>query len=46
MKLVGNCSKQNLRQKNGKVLTLSMYYDKGSSNQKEQAEYLQAEFKN
>lgn len=36
---------KNLRQKNGKVLTLSMYYDKGSSNQKEQAEYLQAEFK-
>ncbi|EFS16580.1 staphylopine-dependent metal ABC transporter substrate-binding lipoprotein [Staphylococcus capitis] len=36
---------KNVRQKNGKDLTLSMYYDKGSSNQKEQAEYLQAEFK-
>ena len=36
---------KNVRQKNGKDLTLSMYYDKGSSNLKEQAEYLQAEFK-
>lgn len=28
---------KNVRQKNGKDLTLSMYYDKESSNQKEQA---------
>lgn len=35
----------NIRQKDGKALTLSMYYDKGSSEQKEQAEFLQAEFK-
>ena len=35
----------NIRQKDGKALTLSMYYDKGSSEQKEQAEFFQAEFK-
>ena len=39
-------TKEKRPSKNGKDLTLSMYYDKESSNQKEQAEYLQAEFKN
>lgn len=34
-----------VRQKDGKNLEMAMYYDKGSSSQKEQAEYLQAEFK-
>lgn len=33
------------RQKDGKDLALSMYYDKASASQKEQAEFLQAEFK-
>ena len=46
MKLAEVDQRENVRQKNGKDLTLSMYYDKESSNQKEQAEYLQAEFKN
>lgn len=34
-----------MREKNGKALAMSMVYDKGSSSQKEQAEFLQAEFK-
>ncbi len=34
-----------VRQKDGKNLEMAMYYDKGSSSQKEQAEYLQAEFR-
>lgn len=34
-----------VRKKDGKELTMTMYYDKGSSSQKEQAEFLQAEFK-
>lgn len=31
--------------KEGKDLNLKLYYDKGSSSQKEQAEFLEAEFK-
>lgn len=34
-----------VRQKEGKDLNLKLYYDKGSSSQKEQAEFLEAEFK-
>ena len=34
-----------IRQKDGKDLTMTMYYDKGSTSQKEQAEFLEAEFK-
>lgn len=34
-----------IREKEGKALELALYYDKGSSSQKEQAEFLQAEFK-
>ena len=34
-----------VRQKDGKELNLTLYYDKGSSTQKEQGEYLEAEFK-
>ncbi|PHK50132.1 staphylopine-dependent metal ABC transporter substrate-binding lipoprotein [Staphylococcus edaphicus] len=34
-----------VRQKDGKDLTLSMYYDKASASQKEQAEFLQEAFK-
>ena len=34
-----------VRQKDGKDLAMTMYYDKGSTSQKEQAEFLEAEFK-
>ncbi|REH99049.1 ABC transporter substrate-binding protein, partial [Staphylococcus felis] len=34
-----------MRQKDGQPLTLALTFDKGSSSQKEEAEYLQSEFK-
>lgn len=37
--------KDKVREKDGKALKLSIYYDNGSSNQKEEAEFLQSEFK-
>lgn len=36
---------KHVRQKDGKDLAMSMYYDKDSTSQKEQAEFLEAEFK-
>lgn len=36
---------QQIRHKDGKALSLNMYYDKGSNSQKAQAEFLAAEFK-
>lgn len=38
--------KAGVRQKEGQDLTLAMYYDKASTSQKEQAEFLQEAFKN
>lgn len=38
-------SKSGMRQKDGQPLTLALTFDKGSSSQKEEAEYLQSEFK-